>query len=67
MPALFSLGQHPALVEVAGQLRPDEVVFAFLDDVYAVCKPDRVVEVFTLLRGSSVKTQIVGPIVTNAA
>ena len=31
MPALFSLGQHSALVAVQEQLSPDERLFAFLD------------------------------------
>ena len=36
MPALFSLGQHPALQAVQAQLQDGERLFAFLD-VYAVC------------------------------
>ena len=42
MPALFSLGQHPALEAVAAQLQPGEALYAFLDDVYAVVEPNRV-------------------------
>ena len=36
MPALFSLGQHDALVAIQGRLAPDERLMAFLDDIYAV-------------------------------
>ena len=49
MPLLFSLGQHRALVAVQSQLRADEKLFAFLDDVYVVCKPDRAGEVYKVL------------------
>eukprot|EP00959_Pyramimonas_sp_CCMP1952_P010182 212872-Pyramimonas_sp.AAC.1 len=34
MPALFALGQHPALQEVQARLLPGEHLFAFLDDIY---------------------------------
>jgi hypothetical protein len=46
MPALYSLGQHPALAEVASELLEGEHLFAFLDDVYYVCTPDRVAALF---------------------
>ena len=46
MPAMFSPGQHPVLTEVGGKLADSEAIFASLDDVYVVCKPDRVVEIF---------------------
>ena len=49
MPLLFSLGQHGALVAVQSQLRADDKLVAFLDDVYVVCKPDRVGEVYKVL------------------
>ena len=49
MPALFSLGQHPALEAVAAQLQPGEALYAFLDDVYAVVEPNRVRPVYDLL------------------
>ena len=52
MPLLFSLGIHDAIQHVASQLRPDEQVFAYLDDVYAICAPERVVEVYDLLRAA---------------
>ena len=50
MPALFSLGQHNALVAVQHQLEQDERMFAFLDDIYVTARPDRVVPIFNLLR-----------------
>ena len=46
MPALFALGQHPALQEVQGSLAPDEALFAFLDDVYVLCRPQRARAIF---------------------
>ena len=49
MPMLFSLGQHRALVAVQSKLNEDEKLFAFLDDVYVICRPTRVQEVFQLL------------------
>ena len=50
MPALFALGQHRALVAVRERLRPDEHLLAFLDDIYIVCRPDRVVHIHAMLR-----------------
>ena len=50
MPALFCLGQHSALVAVERQLRPDERLMAFMDDLYVSCIPDRVVPIFDVLR-----------------
>eukprot|EP00434_Breviolum_minutum_P043514 symbB.v1.2.038794.t1/scaffold6177.1/size20301/1 len=35
MPALFALGQRPALRKVQRQLAPNEYLMAFLDDIYA--------------------------------
>ena len=49
MPALYSLGQHRALEAVARRLHPTERLFAFLDDLYVVCRPDRVVDVHHIL------------------
>ena len=46
MPALFSLG----LVAVQQQLRHDERLFAFLDDIYVISRPDKVVPIFNVLR-----------------
>ena len=42
MPMLYALGQHAALVSFQSHLQPGEKVFAFLDDVYFTCKPERV-------------------------
>ena len=49
MPALFALGQHAALVAVQDTLLPSEKLFAFLDDIYAVVKLERVAEVHASL------------------
>ena len=50
MPALYALGQRPALVAAAATLLPGETVFAYLDDVYAVCQPERVHAVANVAR-----------------
>ena len=42
MPLLFSLGQHGALKAVARSLEEGERLFAFLNDLYVLCRPDRV-------------------------
>ena len=49
MPALFSLGQQPALQAVQEHLLPGETLYAFLDDIYAVVQPHRVRPVYDLL------------------
>ena len=49
---LFSLGQHPALEAVHRQLRPGELLFAFLDDIFFVSSPARVGMVHTLLENA---------------
>ena len=49
MPLLFSLGIHDAFAEVSAQLQPNEHVFAYLDDVYVVVKPERIRAVYDLL------------------
>lgn len=49
MPLLFALGIHDALAEVASQLREGEDICAFLDDVYALCSPERVRPIYDLL------------------
>ena len=48
VPLLFSL-VHPFLRSAADHLREGEKIFAFLDDVYLVCTPDRVLEVFRII------------------
>ena len=49
MPMLYSLGQHGALQEVQDSLMPDEYLFAYLDDIYVVCPPERVSAIYKLL------------------
>ena len=49
MPVLFALGQHNALVTLQLRLTPQERLFAFLDDIYVVCSPDRVLPIFQAL------------------
>ena len=49
MPLLFSIGIQGALEEVATSLAPGEHLCAFLDDVYLLCAPDRVVPLYKLL------------------
>ena len=44
-----TLGQHPALAAAQERLRGNELLFAYLDDVYAVCRPDRVGAIFAIL------------------
>ena len=45
MPTLFSLGQHPALEAAQRRLRDKAKLFAHLEDVVFVCRPNRVAEV----------------------
>ena len=49
MPMLFCLGQHGALRAIAERLLPGEKLFAYLDDLYVVCQPDRVGDVHTII------------------
>ena len=41
--------QHDALVEINAQLQEGELLFAFLDDVYVLCQPERVKVVYQLV------------------
>ena len=50
MPALFAVGQHSALAVVRTRLQPNEHLMAFHDYLYVVCRPERVVQVFSILR-----------------
>ena len=50
MPGLFALGLHPALVALRARLRPGEALYAYLDDVYLVCRPERARELFDAAR-----------------
>ena len=46
MPALYSIGQHTALEDINAKLQSDEHLLAYFDDIYIICYPERVVEVF---------------------
>ena len=50
MPLFFSLGQHPALIAAQPRLEVTEKMFAYLDDIYLVCRPNRVAQVYALLQ-----------------
>ena len=52
MPLLFALGIHDALAEVASNLQEGEDICAFLDDVYALCSPERVRPIYDSLHES---------------
>ena len=45
----YAVAQHPALEAVADALQPGEGVFAFLDDIYIVCAPERVATFYGVL------------------
>ena len=49
MPLLFSLAVHNSLCDVKRLLVPGEYLFAFLDDAYAICMPERTRAVYDLL------------------
>ena len=49
MPLLFSLGIHDSLCEVRNRLRPDDTLFAYLDDVYVSSPPNRTRDGYNLL------------------
>ena len=46
---MSSLGVHISLCDVKRLLLPGEYLFAFLDDVYAICMPERTRAVYDLL------------------
>ena len=50
MPALYSLGQHGALVAAKSRLQPGELSVAFLDDVYLVTRPARARAAFEVVQ-----------------
>ena len=52
MPALYALGQHAALTQVHATLRHGEMLFAYLDDIYVLCDPSRVAEIFLQVKQS---------------
>ena len=49
MPALFALGQHPALVAAQSEMHPSTKLMAFLDDVHVVTTPPRVADSYAHL------------------
>ena len=50
MPLLFSLGIADTLSQIQEQLRRDEYVFAYLDDVYVIAPPERIVQIYDILK-----------------
>ena len=50
MPLLFADGQHPALVATQERLGANEWIFAHLDDIYILSRPERVGAVFAVLQ-----------------
>ena len=52
MPPLYALGQHRALTEANQHLEPGEALFAYLDDVYLLCQPERATFLFNIIAGS---------------
>ena len=49
MPALYALGQNPALLQAHAALTPGEDLYAYLDDIYVTCQPERAGPAFTAL------------------
>ena len=50
-PALFALGQHDALLAIQDRLRPEERLFAFLDDIYVWSpSPNRMATLHTTMQ-----------------
>ena len=41
MPALFCLAMRPALQEIQARMADDELVLAYLDDIYVLTRPER--------------------------
>ena len=50
MPLLYALGQHAAVTSITSKLEDSEKIFAFLDNIYVVCKPHRVAIIFEMIR-----------------
>ena len=50
MPALFALGLHDTLARVKEQMLSGEHLFAYLDDIYILCKPARVKTLYDTLK-----------------
>ena len=49
MPMLFCLAIHNALAEVKLHLVEGEHLFAFLDDIYVLCSPERTTTIYNML------------------
>ena len=49
MPLLFSLGLHTSLKAISDRLLITEKIFAFLDDIHLVCRPNRVAAVHEIV------------------
>ena len=49
MPALFALAQHDALIAARAKLHKDDLLFAFLDDLYVVTTRERAREAFNVV------------------
>ena len=58
MPLLFSLALHNALAEVKEQLLDGEFLFAFLDDVHVIAKPNRIRTIYDLLSSTMAGIQL---------
>ena len=50
MPGLFAVAIHPALAATQAELQGDERLYAFLDDAYMTCDPERVCANFQVLQ-----------------
>ena len=50
MPLLFAVGQHPALVATQARLEAKEWIFAYLDDINILTRPERVGAVYATLQ-----------------
>ena len=52
MPDLYSLGPHDALGAIKRQLLEKKHLFAYLDEIYNVCRPDKAKSVFELIKNT---------------
>ena len=50
MPALFCLALDPALRQVRARLPPGAEIVAYLDDIYIICNPEHVANIFDDVR-----------------
>ena len=49
MPALYALGQNPALLQAHAASTPGEDLYGYLDDIYVTCQPERAGPAFAAL------------------